>query len=183
VLLASLLINIFGLAGPFFTMNVYDRVIPNLAFDTLWVLAVGIGVIYLFNLLMRGLRGYFIDEAGKKANLQLSAALLEKVLGLRLEVRPKSVGAFSKNLQQFESVRDFITSFSITGPHRPALHGAWFGRHLVSGRTAGLHPSQRRGAHGPVRPPHPSPAQTRCGEKLSGLGPEELHPGGGALRH
>ncbi len=115
VLLASLLINIFGLAGPFFTMNVYDRVIPNLAFDTLWVLAVGIGIIYLFNLLMRGLRGYFIDEAGKKANLQVSAALLEKVLGLRLEVRPKSVGAFSKNLQQFESVRDFITSFSITG--------------------------------------------------------------------
>ena len=114
VLLASLLINIFGLTGPFFTMNVYDRVIPNLAFETLWVLGIGIGVVYGFNLLLRGLRGYFIDEAGKKANLVISAALLEKVLGLRLEVRPKSVGAFSKNLQQFEAVRDFITSFSIT---------------------------------------------------------------------
>ena len=114
VLLASLLINIFGLAGPFFTMNVYDRVIPNLAFETLWVLGIGIGVVYGFNLLLRGLRGYFIDEAGKKANLVISAALLEKVLGLRLEVRPKSVGAFSKNLQQFEAIRDFITSFSIT---------------------------------------------------------------------
>lgn len=114
VLLASFLINLFGLAGPFFTLNVYDRVIPNLAFDTLWVLAIGIGVVYLFNLLMRGLRGYFVDEAGKKANLQISAMLFEKVLGLRLEVRPKSVGAFSKNLQQFETVREFITSFSIT---------------------------------------------------------------------
>ena len=114
VLLASLLINIFGLAGPFFTMNVYDRVIPNLAFETLWVLGIGIGVVYIFNLVLRGLRGYFIDEAGKKANLVISSALLEKVLGLRLEVRPKSVGAFSKNLQQFEAVRDFITSFSIT---------------------------------------------------------------------
>ncbi len=114
VLLASLMINVFGLAGPFFTMNVYDRVIPNLAFETLWVLGLGIGTVYGFNLLLRGLRGYFIDEAGKKANLRISAALLEKVLGLRLEVRPKSVGAFSKNLQQFESVRDFITSFSIT---------------------------------------------------------------------
>ncbi len=114
VLLASLMINLFGLAGPFFTMNVYDRVIPNLAFETLWVLGLGIGTVYGFNLLLRGLRGYFIDEAGKKANLRISAALLEKVLGLRLEVRPKSVGAFSKNLQQFESVRDFITSFSIT---------------------------------------------------------------------
>ncbi len=114
VLLASLLINIFGLTSPFFTMNVYDRVIPNLAFDTLWVLAIGIGVVYVFALLLRGLRGYFVDEAGKKANLQISAVLLEKVLGLRLEVRPKSIGAFSKKLQQFESIRDFITSFSIT---------------------------------------------------------------------
>lgn len=114
VLLASLLINIFGLTGPFFTMNVYDRVIPNLAFETLWVLGIGIGIVYSFNLLLRGLRGYFIDEAGKNANLRISAALLEKVLGLRLEVRPKSVGAFSKKLQQFEEIRDFITSFSIT---------------------------------------------------------------------
>ncbi len=114
VLLASLLINIFGLTSPFFTMNVYDRVIPNLAFETLWVLGIGIGVVYIFALLLRGLRGYFVDEAGKKANLRISASLLEKVLGLRLEVRPKSVGAFSKKLQQFEDVRDFITSFSIT---------------------------------------------------------------------
>ena len=114
VLLASLMINLFGLTGPFFTMIVYDRVIPNLAFETLWVLALGIGVVYGFSLLLRGLRGYFVDEAGKKANLRISAALLEKVLGLRLEVRPKSIGGFSKNLQQFEAVRDFITSFSIT---------------------------------------------------------------------
>lgn len=114
VLIASFLINVFGLAGPFFTLNVYDRVIPNNAFETLWVLATGIGVVYLFNLIMRGLRSYFVDEAGKKANLQLSAMLFEKVLGLRMEFRPKSVGAFAKNLQQFESIRDFITSFSIT---------------------------------------------------------------------
>lgn len=114
VFVASFLINALGLATPFFILNVYDRVIPNSAFDTLWVLAIGIGVIYLFSLVMRGLRGYFIDEAGKKANLKISALLFEKVLGLKMEVRPKSVGSFSKNLQQFESIRDFITSFSIT---------------------------------------------------------------------
>ncbi len=114
VLLASFLINVFGLVGPFFTLNVYDRVIPNAAFDTLWVLASGVTVVYVFNLIMRGLRGYFIDEAGKKANLRISALLLEKVLNLRMEAQPKSVGAFAKNLQQFESIRDFITSFSIT---------------------------------------------------------------------
>ncbi|MBC8318346.1 MAG: type I secretion system permease/ATPase [Desulfobulbaceae bacterium] len=114
VLFASLLINVLGLATPFYILNVYDRVIPNNAIETLWVLSIGIGIIYLFLLLMRGLRSYFIDEAGKKANLQISASLLEKVLGLRMEVRPKSVGSFSKNLQQFEEIRDFITSFSVT---------------------------------------------------------------------
>ncbi len=114
VLVASLLINLFGLASPFFTLNVYERVIPNSAFETLWVLASGVVVIYLFNLAMRTLRGYFIDEAGKKTNLLISATLFQKVLGLRMEVRPQSVGAFARNLQQFESIRDFITSFSVT---------------------------------------------------------------------
>ncbi len=114
VFVASFLINLFGLASPFFILNVYDRVIPNSAFETLWVLGIGISVIYVFGLFMRALRGYFIDEAGKKANLLVSASLFQKVLGLRMEAKPKSVGSFSKNLQQFESVLDFITSFSIT---------------------------------------------------------------------
>jgi ATP-binding cassette subfamily C protein LapB len=114
VLIASFLINVFGLATPFYILNVYDKVIGNAAYETLWVLSSGIMVIYLFELVLRGLRGYFIDEAGKKANLVLSATLFEKVLGLRMEVRPKSVGAFSKDLQQFDSIRDFITSFTIT---------------------------------------------------------------------
>lgn len=114
VLVASFFINVFGLATPFYILNVYDKVINNAAYETLWVLTSGIMIIYVFELVMLGLRGYFIDEAGKKANLVISAALFERVLGLRMEVRPKSVGAFSKNLQQFDSIRDFITSFSIT---------------------------------------------------------------------
>ena len=113
VFLASFLINVFGLASPFFVLNVYDRVIPNAAFETLWVLAIGISVIYVFAVIMRSLRGFFVDEAGKRANLKISAALFQKVLGLRMEARPQSIGSFSKNLQEFESIRDFITSFSI----------------------------------------------------------------------
>ncbi|MBW1859487.1 MAG: type I secretion system permease/ATPase [Deltaproteobacteria bacterium] len=114
VFVASFLINVFGLASPFFVLNVYDRVIPNNALETLWVLAIGISVIYVFAVVMRGLRAYFVDEAGKKANLEISAILFQKVLGLRMEARPQSIGSFSKNLQEFESIRDFITSFSIT---------------------------------------------------------------------
>lgn len=114
VLVASFLINLFSLATPFFIINAYDRIIPNAAFETLWVLAGGITIIYIFELILRGLRGYFIDSAGKKSNIILSSILLEKVFGLRMEARPKSVGSFTKQLQQFESIRDFITSFSIT---------------------------------------------------------------------
>ena len=114
VLLASLLINIFALASSFYILNVYDRVIPNSAFETLWVLSIGITVVYLFSMLMQGLRGYFVDEAGKKANLKISSLLLQKVLDLRLEVRPQSIGSFSNNLREFESILEFITSFSIT---------------------------------------------------------------------
>ncbi len=114
VFFASFLINVFGLASPFFVLNVYDRVIPNAAFETLWVLAIGVSVIYVFAVIMRGLRGYFVDEAGKRANLKISAVLFQRVLGLRMEARPQSIGSFSKNLQEFESIRDFITSFSIT---------------------------------------------------------------------
>jgi ATP-binding cassette subfamily C protein LapB len=114
VLIASFLINVFGLVSPFFVLIVYDRVIPNNAVETLWVLAIGITVIYVFSVLMRALRSYFIDEAGNKANLKISSALLQKVLDLKMEVRPQSIGSFSRNLQEFESIRDFVTSFSIT---------------------------------------------------------------------
>jgi len=114
VIVASFLINVFGLMSPFFVLIVYDRVIPNNAVETLWVLSIGITLIYLFSVLMRGLRSYFVDEAGNRANLRISAMLLQKVLDLKMEVRPQSIGSFTKNLQEFESIRDFVTSFSIT---------------------------------------------------------------------
>ncbi|MCG6931132.1 MAG: type I secretion system permease/ATPase [Desulfofustis sp.] len=114
VLIASFLINTLGLATPFFILNVYDRVIPNSAFETLWVLAIGIAIVYFFSLLMQSLRGYFVDLAGSKASLNMSAELIEKTLGMKMTARPESVGSFSTKIQQFDSIRDFITSFSIT---------------------------------------------------------------------
>ncbi|MEO9654966.1 type I secretion system permease/ATPase [Marinomonas sp.] len=114
VFVASLLINIFAVASPLFVMNVYDRVVPNSAFDTLWVLAIGAVVVYLFDFLLRSLRSYFIDIAGKKSDILVSAAIFSKVSNITMAARPKSVGAFAKNLQEFESIRDFITSASIT---------------------------------------------------------------------
>lgn len=113
VLVASLLVNLFALVSPLFVMNVYDRVVPNNAVETLWVLATGVSIVYLFDLVMRGLRGYFVDIASKKADVVLSSMIFEKVMGLRMDARPASVGAFANNLHEFESIRDFITSATI----------------------------------------------------------------------
>lgn len=113
-LVASFLINVFALVTPLFIMNVYDRVVPNNAVETLWVLAIGAIIVFGFDLLMRTLRGYFIDVAGKKVDVILSANIFERMMGVRMEVRPASVGVFANNLQEFEAFRDFLTSATIT---------------------------------------------------------------------
>jgi ATP-binding cassette subfamily C protein LapB len=113
VLLASVLINAFALATPLYIMNVYDRVVPNGARETLWVLTAGVCLVLLFDLLLRGLRGYFIDLAGKQADLEVSARLFEKVLGLRLADRPPSVGAFASTLSELESIQGFVASATV----------------------------------------------------------------------
>ncbi|GAA4896353.1 type I secretion system permease/ATPase [Ferrimonas pelagia] len=114
VLLASVMLNLFALAVPLFTRLVYDKVLPNLAFDSLWVLAIGVAVVLSFDLVMKLLRSQFIDVAGKKSDLLLSARIFSKVMGIRMEARPPSVGAFARHMQEFESIRDFLTSTTIT---------------------------------------------------------------------
>lgn len=114
VLVASLLLSLFALVMPLFTMNVYDRVVPNHALETLWALAVGVGLVLLFEFAMRMLRGYFVDLAGKRIDVTVSATVFEKVLSIEMKSRPASVGSLSSQLQEFESVRDFLTSATIT---------------------------------------------------------------------
>ncbi|HEY0817250.1 MAG TPA: type I secretion system permease/ATPase [Rhizobacter sp.] len=114
VLWAALLINLFALAFPMFTMNVYDRVVPNNATETLWALSIGVVLIMCGDVFMRLLRSHFVDEASARVDVKISATLMEKVLGMRLENRPESVGSFASNLRGFEQVRDFIASSTVT---------------------------------------------------------------------
>ena len=114
VLWAAALVNLFALAFPMFSMNVYDRVVPNNAVETLWALAVGVVLVLCADLFMRKLRSHFVDEASARVDVQISAVLMEKVLGMRLEHRPESVGSFASSLRGFEQVRDFIASGTVT---------------------------------------------------------------------
>lgn len=113
-LVAALLVNLFGLAIPLLTMTVYDRVVPNHAMETLWVLVLGAALVLCFDFLMRMLRGYIIDLASRQVDVTLSARIMERVMGMSLHARPRSVGSFAANLRAFETVRDFIASTTAT---------------------------------------------------------------------
>ena len=114
VLLAAFLINIFAIVIPFFTLNVYDRVVPNSAFETLWTLAIGVVLVVVADFGLRMVRGYVLDVASKRIDVDLSALIMERVLGMLMINRPASAGSFAANLRAFESVRDFITSTTVT---------------------------------------------------------------------
>lgn len=114
VLLASLVINFFVLASPLFVMNVYNRVVPNNAIETLWVLAIGAITVYVFDFVFRMLRAYFVDGVGRKVDVLVSSRLFEHVLGIRLSGRPESAGSFANNIREFETLREFITSATLT---------------------------------------------------------------------
>ena len=114
VIAAAFLINIFAVVMPLFSMNVYDRVVPNNATETLWMLALGVLLVFGMDFMMRLLRGHFVDLASARIDVKLSALIMERVLGMRLELRPASVGSFASNLRSFESVRDFIASATVT---------------------------------------------------------------------
>ncbi|MDX5628481.1 MULTISPECIES: type I secretion system permease/ATPase [unclassified Brenneria] len=112
--LASLLVNIIALATPLFIMNVYDRVVPNQATATLWVLATGITGAFIFDLILKTLRGICLDIAGKKTDLIISATLFERITGMSMKARPARVGNFAQNIHEFQSLRDFLSSLTLT---------------------------------------------------------------------
>jgi ATP-binding cassette subfamily C protein LapB len=113
VLLSSILINLFILATPMFTMNVYDKVVPNDAIATLWVLAAGIITIYIFDTLLRFVRNYLLEVAGKKSDIIMSSIIFSQVLNLKMDQWPASIGSFASQLREFESIRNFFTASTI----------------------------------------------------------------------
>lgn len=110
VLLAAVFINLFAVAGSMFVMNVYDRVIPNNAIETLWVLASGVTLVYGFDFLLKILRTSLIDKAGKNADVLLSSFIFQRVLGIKMEHKPASAGSFANQVKGYESLREFFTS-------------------------------------------------------------------------
>lgn len=112
--IAAIMINCFALASPLFVMNVYDRVVPNFAEATLWVLALGISIVYGFDFLLKLIRGYLVDVAGKTADTKIASRLFQQVMGMKMANRPPSAGAMANTMREFESLREFFTSSTMT---------------------------------------------------------------------
>ena len=113
VLLAALIVNLLALAVPLFTMHVYDRVIPNKAIPTLWVLAIGVMLALTLDFVLRLARSQLIDEIGRRLDAKYSQKLFEKVMNLPMAERQGSTGAFAKRVSEYEGVRDFFASTSV----------------------------------------------------------------------
>jgi len=114
VFVAAFIINMLALASPLFIMNVYDRVLPNKATSTLWVLASGMALAVIFDLSLRTVRAWLVDSSGRRADVLLSSKIFEHLMAIKMSGRPKTTGSFANQLREFENVREFFTSGTIT---------------------------------------------------------------------
>ncbi|MEO1718799.1 MAG: type I secretion system permease/ATPase [Pseudomonadota bacterium] len=110
---ATLAINILALAIPLFSMNVYDRVIPNAAEETLWALGVGVAIAIVFDLVIRTLRGIFVDAASRRADVRLSNIIFARLIGAKSERVAPSVGIRANTMREFETLREFFNSATL----------------------------------------------------------------------
>lgn len=110
VMLSAVFINAFAIAMPIFSMNVYDRVLPNKAISTLWVLAIGLLIVFLFDALLKVARASIIDHVGREMDFRLASGLFDRVINTSAKARPASTGAFVNRISQYEVLRDFFTS-------------------------------------------------------------------------
>lgn len=114
VIVASALVNVLALATPLFILNVYDRVLPNEAVATLWVLAIGVMLALAFDFGLRVARALIIDHVGRRIDMRVSASLFDRILNTGLANRPATTGAFASRVQEYEFVREFFTSSTVT---------------------------------------------------------------------
>lgn len=114
IIMASLVSNILALAGMLFSMQVYDRVIPAQSTPTLWVLAGGVGIAFVFEYILRILRSHISDVLGKKADLDISDRVFGHALRIKSSHRPKSTGSFISQIRELDQVREMLTSTTLS---------------------------------------------------------------------
>nr|WP_198980751.1 ATP-binding cassette domain-containing protein [Herbaspirillum sp. ASV7] len=110
VVIASVVMSVIALGASIFSMQVYDRVIPTHGVATLIVLATGVGLAILFELGMKFARSHIMDSVVSGLDAKLSQALFERLLSVRVDQLPGSVGSLAGQLRGYEQIRSFYTS-------------------------------------------------------------------------
>ncbi|MEL6747710.1 MAG: ATP-binding cassette domain-containing protein, partial [Pseudomonadota bacterium] len=112
IIVAAFAINILALAVPIFVMNVYDRVIPNLAFVTLWTLAGGVAIALGLDLVLKLIRTAVLEGTSRRIDVQVASRLFGHAMDLKLTQRPGGAAGIASQIRDFDAVRDFFTSSS-----------------------------------------------------------------------
>ena len=113
VMIAAMVSNFLSLTTALFTMTVYDRIIPNGAFESLIALSIGVIIALGFDFLIKSLRARFIDTASKKADLEISRRLFERILTLTPSEQRQKTGAMAGTIREFETLREFFNSSTL----------------------------------------------------------------------
>ena len=113
VMIVAMVSNFLSLATSLFTMTVYDRIIPNGAFESLMALSIGVVIALGFDFLIKSLRAKFIDIASKRADLEISRRLFDKILSLTPTEQRQKTGAMAGTVREFESLREFFNSSTL----------------------------------------------------------------------
>ena len=114
IAVAAAVANMLAITTSLYSMQIYDRVVPNLAFATLWVLTLGVALAIIIEATMRVVRSHLLDIVGRRLDVAISSRIFEQALGLRLNARPSSTGSFTNQVREFDAVREFFTSTTIS---------------------------------------------------------------------
>ncbi|MDB5811748.1 MAG: transporter family protein [Betaproteobacteria bacterium] len=112
-LLATFLVSILALVASVFSMQVYDRVIPNHGFQTLWVLSAGAVAALVLEFILKHVRGHAVELTATRIDGELSKWFFARALGIRLECRPPAIGTLAAQIKGFEMVRGIMSATSI----------------------------------------------------------------------
>ncbi|MBU2884503.1 ATP-binding cassette domain-containing protein [Gilvimarinus agarilyticus] len=110
VIVATCLINLLAVSMSLFAMQVYDRVVPTLAYATLTTLTVGMIIVIGFDWSLKTLRARILDSLASAVDIQLSQRVYEHLLKLRLDTQPKSLGTLAAQVNSLDAVRQFFSS-------------------------------------------------------------------------
>jgi len=115
VLIATLIVNLLAVSTSLFAMQVYDRVVPTLAYATLTTMVVGMALIIALDWVLKILRARILDSLSVTVDKRVSQQVFDHLLHLRLDIQPKSLGTLAAQVSGLESVRQFFSASVVFG--------------------------------------------------------------------